>query len=245
MGAFLARLTDNLLVTRGVIFACVLLFGMAVIGDGTLPLAPELGVGSSFRVSTLLRFGALPPHGLEVEPLRIVSAVFFHFSALHLLFNMGGAWVLGRGLELRFGPARALIIFLLSGIAGFFVSGLWLESAWTGGASGGVFGQLGAVIGTIMANRRPGWKDLLIHNLILAVLIGLVMRVNTLAHLGGFLIGGGLGYWFARERVRPTVTRIFGVVALLGLALSVASVGASLTSPFWKQARAVELLRDG
>ncbi|HLV68880.1 MAG TPA: rhomboid family intramembrane serine protease [Polyangiaceae bacterium] len=237
----------ELIATRGLLLLCLVVFGLAVATDGRFPIAPELGLGTRFRVSTWARFGALFPSVVWIAPWQLLSAVFFHFSLLHIGFNMWGLLAFGRQLEQRFGPARAIVLFLAAGIFGFVVSSFWYGAAGpaTGGASGGVFGQLGGIIGVIIARRLPGWKDILFQNLVYALIIGFMLRVNTAAHLGGFAMGGLLGYLFERERVRPLTTQLLGALAVIGIVASLGSVVLSMTSPLWREVRAMELLREG
>lgn len=239
--SFTSLAQGQLVATRGITLVCLVVFGLGVAIDGRFPLAPELGVGRGFRVSTLLRLGAL--FTPLVEPWRLLSAVFVHFSALHVGMNMWALLGFGRSLEERLGWARSFLIFVGAGVGGFVVSVWWYGDGQglTAGASGGVFGQLGAVIGIVMTRKLPGWKELLVQNLVYALVLGLVLRVNTAAHLGGFGVGLLLGIAFERERPRPFSTRAFGVLALLAAVSSVGSVLASMTSPAWQFVREREL----
>lgn len=227
--------------------ACVLVFGLAVVTDGSFPVAPEFGIPGRFRISTFARFGALFPQMLGFSPWQLLSAVFFHASVLHIAFNMMALVSFGRVIEQRFGSARALLLFLLAGVGGFVVSMWWYGPFGppTAGASGGVFGQLGGIVGIAIARRDSQWKQILIHNLVLALILALAMHVNTAAHLGGFAIGIGLGFLFEREPRRQVVTQLFGALAVVSALASVAAVVASMTSPFWREIRAEELLRFG
>lgn len=228
------------LATHGLALACLLVFALAMALDKRLPIFPERGFGSPFRTSTLLRLGVLVPAVVPAEPWRLLSAVFLHYNALHIALNLYGLVALGRTLELRFGPARSLLVFVAAGLFGFVVSYFWTDSS-TCGASGGVFGQLGAVIGVLVSRRLPGWKDLLFQNLVYAVLMGFMFQVNNAAHLGGFVVGFGLGYGLDKERVRPATTRVFTVLGGLAVLASVASVALSTRSPYPKFVREQEL----
>jgi rhomboid protease GluP len=239
-------LGGELLATRALILACLIVFGLSMAADGTLPLAPEFGIGGRFRVSTWARFGALFPPLLGYAPWQLLSAVFFHFSVLHLAFNMMGLVAFGRELELRFGPARALLLFLAAGVLGYVASVGWsgAHGPPTGGASGGVFGQLGGVIGVAIVQRQKGWKELLVQNLVLALVMAVFFRVNTVAHLGGFVAGGLIGFGFAREGRRRWVSRVLGPVAVLGALASVGALVASMASPIWREIRAQEVMLE-
>jgi hypothetical protein len=74
--------------------------------------------------------------------------------------------------------------------------------------------------------------------------MGFVFRVNTAAHLGGFVIGFALGYAFDKERIRPAMTRLFTVLAVLGALASVASLLLCMRSPYASMAREQELRHE-
>lgn len=230
------------LATHGLVIFCLVVFAFAVALDKNLPVFPERDWGKQFRVSTLLRLGFIHGAVLPAEPWRLLSAVFLHFNVLHLGLNLWGLVSLGRSIEARFGAARALLVFLAAGVGGFVASTWWYGATqMTCGASGGVFGQLGAVMGILVARRLPGWKDMLWQNLAYAVLMGFVFRVNTAAHLGGFVIGFALGYGLDKQRIRPAITRVFMVLAVLGALASVVSVLLCMRSPYASIAREQEL----
>jgi rhomboid protease GluP len=245
-GGLLRMLLGELPATKLLMGLCLLVFAAAVVVDRRLPIG--FSGPDAFRVSTLYRFGVLAPWIAEHEPWRVLSAVFLHFSALHLGMNLWGLFALGRVLETRFGQARSLLLFLLAGIAGFVVSVAWdgfTGYAPTAGASGGVFGQLGGVIGILLARRLPGWKTLLWQNLVYAVVLGFLVRVNNAAHLGGLVVGLAGGYLLEKEPVRPLTTRVFGVLAVLGMLASVASVALSIESTATRMVREREQVLEG
>jgi membrane associated rhomboid family serine protease len=174
---------------------------------------------------------------LPFEPWRVISAVFVHASALHIGMNLWALMSLSLALETRFGPARSFLIFLLSGAGGFLLSSLWAYNN-TCGASGGLFGLLGAFIGVLVTRKHPGWKEIVKQQLIYAAILALLFRVNTTAHIGGFVVGLALGLLLERERPRPATSMIFGVVAVLGALVSLGSIGASFVSPLTRIAAA-------
>jgi membrane associated rhomboid family serine protease len=244
-GGIARSFLGDLPATKVLVGLCALVFAAMVAVDHRLPIGLSAGP-DAFRISTLYRFGVLSPTVANSEPWRLVSAVYVHFSLLHLGMNLWGLYSLGRLLETRFGAARSMFIFIAAGVAGFVASVAWdgfNGFVPTAGASGGVFGQLGAVIGILLARRLPGWKDMLFQNLLYAVAIGFIARVNHAAHLGGFLVGLGLGFALEKGRVRPLTTRVFAVLSGLGLVASVASVALSSLSPIWPEVRQEELLR--
>ena len=82
----------------------------------------------------------------EGEWWRLLTAAFLHYGPIHLGMNMLALWWIGRPLEDYLGPARYLLLYLVSGIAGSAGSLLISPTGFTVGASGAIFGILGAAI---------------------------------------------------------------------------------------------------
>jgi membrane associated rhomboid family serine protease len=227
-------------VTRVLLFIELAVFGLCIIADRSLPL----GFNGAFKASTLLRFGALGGSLGQSEPWRYLSAVFVHAGALHVGMNMWVFVSLGRDLERAIGSVRFALLFLLTGVLGFVASAYWYApfQPLTMGASGGVFGEIGAVVGILGARRDPEWKRVFVRNLIYALLLSVALgNVNTSAHLGGFAAGIALGYFFGLERPRWKLEWPLRVLAAVGLCSVVASVGLSMHSLAWQEMRVREL----
>ncbi len=83
--------------------------------------------------------------GPTLEPWRMLSAVFVHLGVLHLVMNMSALAWLGRAIEGSLGSWRMIAIFVISGLAGFYLSCLYYgPGPPTAGASGAIFGLVGA-----------------------------------------------------------------------------------------------------
>ena len=120
--------------------------------------------------------------------------MLFYIGFLHFLFNNYALYVIGSQLESFFGKTKYLIIYLGSAIFGNLMSLLFTNSI-SAGASGAIFGLLGALLyfgyhyrvylGTVV-------KSQIIPLIIINLGIGFAMSgVNNSAHIGG-LIGGCL-----------------------------------------------------
>ena len=72
------------------------------------------------------------------------AITFLHAGFTHILFNMWGLWIWGRYAEVLYGKIRYGIIYLFSGLMGSILS-FWLSPAVSIGASGALFGVLGAL----------------------------------------------------------------------------------------------------
>ncbi|MEO8289831.1 MAG: rhomboid family intramembrane serine protease [Gaiellaceae bacterium] len=133
-------------------------------------------------------YGPLVAHG---DWWRLVTSAFLHGSLLHILFNMLMLWWFGRPLEALLGRARFLAIFFISILAGSAGALLVTPDVPTIGASGAVFGILGA--GLVLERNRIdvfGGSALFIVILNLALSFTL-NNVSIGGHVGG-LVGGAL-----------------------------------------------------
>jgi rhomboid protease GluP len=141
---------------------------------------------------------------------RLVSSMFLHFGIGHLLSNAIALHQLGGTIEAIYGARRYAAIYFAAGIAGGLLSLPFIDGV-TAGASGAIFGLLGAAIvfGIRHASHVPqqfkmrlgmGAVPLLLFNLA----FGLSMPgINNYAHVGGLICGGLLSLVLApRLRVR-------------------------------------------
>lgn len=140
---------------------------------------------------------SLVEHG---EYWRLVTANFLHGSVTHLLINMISLLVLGRLVELYYGPLRALVIFTLSCVAGAIVSYKTTPSISLG-ASTGVMGLLTAMLVHNWKYRRflPDRVNSMFPVLLVMLILQFVMdslspsTIDTMGHAGGALGGAVLG----------------------------------------------------
>jgi rhomboid protease GluP len=226
-------------VTRLLLGLCVLVFALSIASDHSLPIWPS----DQFSVSTVIRFGALFRGSLELEPWRLLAAVFVHFNILHIVMNGWSLTSVGPAAEREFGSARFAVLFVLSGVLGFVASEQWYGASphLTAGASGAVFGTFGSVIGVAYARRDPNWKQVLIQNVVSLAILGLAFPVNNAAHVGGLVAGAALGFAFSKERRNPWLGRLFVVFAVICVLLAPISVALSNASPIWREVRAEEV----
>ena len=122
---------------------------------------------------------------------RLLSAAFLHYGPIHLAMNMLAIWWIGRPLEAYLGPVRYLGVYVVSGLAGSAGALLFNPTGLTVGASGAVFGILGAAI---VLERQHTYVlggsaiTLLVVNLAFTFA---VPGISIGGHLGG-LAGGAL-----------------------------------------------------
>jgi rhomboid protease GluP len=238
---------DGLPATKLIFGICVLVFALSMASEALGGGAASNGFGlMGFKPSTSLRFGALlGPPIIDLEPWRVLSAVFLHGSGLHIVMNMLSLMNLGRTLEPHFRSARFLLLYLLAGALGFYATVLWQgERAFSVGASGAIFGLIGAFIGALIIRRNPGWQRVFMSNLIMAFALAyFVPNVDNSAHAGGFVAGLVLGVLLELERQPRKRDRLMTGLAAGGVVAVIASIVLSASSPVWKAQRRAEEAR--
>lgn len=127
------------------------------------------------------------------RPWELVTAMFGHWSIDHLLMNMISLYWLGTMIEDVHGPVKFGIIYFVSGIAGNLAVVLFAPDTLGAGASGAIFGLLGAAA-LLLYNLRadPGANAMLkglLAMLALNVVNSFLPGISMAAHLGGLVAG--------------------------------------------------------
>ena len=201
----------------------------SLIALNVLVFLANLAQGSSFGQTSgsLFEKGALfisvPffPGGLaDGEWWRLLTAAFLHGSIIHLAMNMFVLWFIGAPVEQAIGRGRFLALYIVSGLAGSAGALLFDPYAITVGASGAIFGILGAALvlewqrNLVLGGSALG---LIVVNLVLTFAIP---NISIGGHLGG-LAGGALCMLalsrFGRTHAiygRPGLVGVLGVIAV-------------------------------
>jgi len=171
-------------------------YGLIVINVIIFLLMYVLGSGSE-DIRTLINFGALSKIFVTMgDYYRLITSAFLHIGFLHLLCNMYALYILGKDIESFFGKAKFIFIYLISALVGSFVSIIFMdEYAVSAGASGAIFGLMGALL-YFGYNYRVTLNNSINKQIIPIILINLFIGfigsgINNYAHLGG-LLGGYL-----------------------------------------------------
>jgi membrane associated rhomboid family serine protease len=200
-------------VTVAIIALCVLAFlATGSFGPG--------GGGGDALFRKLALFG---PDVAAGEYWRLVTSGFLHAGILHIGFNMYLLWILGRMLEPVLGSRRFAALYVTSLLAGAFGALLLQPDALTVGASGAIFGLMGAAAVELRARGHNILQTdigvLILFNLGLSFVIS---NVSIGGHIGG-LVGGalvGLVFQVAERRRMPWLSyagaAVLAAAAVLG-----------------------------
>ncbi|MDX1600636.1 MAG: rhomboid family intramembrane serine protease [Anaerolineales bacterium] len=198
----------------------------------------------------LLTLGAKEHRAIEAGQIwRYFTPIVLHVDPLHLLVNMYSLYIIGPPVERPYGPLRYGLVYLLSGLGGVAAS-LAFSTHPSAGASGAIFGLLGALAAFLYIHRNytgPAGRGQLRHIVLVAVInlaIGLSPGIDNWGHFGGLLTGVGLAFGLG-PRYRPDWDdegapemkdqRAFGQIwprALLAAAVVAVLAWAAVNSPF-------------
>jgi rhomboid protease GluP len=194
----------------------------------------EVRMGALESREAIIAMGALARERVAVgEYWRLLTAPWLHGGTEHLVGNGIALYILGMVCEAAFGPAQLVVLYVLSGLAGSFVSAL-ISAGPSVGASGAIFGLQGAAIVLLRRERdRLLVRDRRVGFVLLIWAIYTIAGGLTTPFIdNGAHIGGALGGALIASRLHPVVLsplpperaaavrRWLGlVVALLGYAV--------------------------
>ncbi|WP_439033221.1 rhomboid family intramembrane serine protease [Gordonia terrae] len=166
--------------TYALIAANLLIFALCVLQAGV----GDPGAASIFSAGDLLKSDVAAG-----EYWRLLTAGFLHFSVMHVAVNMLSLYILGRDLELALGVARYLAVYVIALLGGSAAVMLFEDDrALTAGASGAIYGLMGAMLVIILKARVSPVPVLLIigFNVVLSFSLP---GISVLGHLGGLAFG--------------------------------------------------------
>ena len=172
----------------------IITFSLIIINLIVFALMYAFGAGSE-NSETLIKFGAnYIPLTKSGEYYRLITSAFLHIGFIHLLLNMYSLYVVGTQIEYFYGKVKYIFIYLFSAIMGsLFTLVLSSENTLAAGASGAIFGLLGALL-YFGYHYRGYIGNMIIRQVIPIVLLNLYIGyvtpgIGNAAHIGG-LIGG-------------------------------------------------------
>jgi membrane associated rhomboid family serine protease len=194
----LMTVTPNTPVTLALIAVNVVMFlVVTALGGGLFKVDPEV----------MIRFGTdYTPLTLAGQWWRLLTSIFLHFGLFHIALNMWALYVNGRVAERIFGSLRYLAIYLVAGLSGSVASLLWHPIVNGAGASGAIFGVLGAMIAFFL-KREGGVPASVIKAQLTSVSVFVAYSllnaaryqgIDNAAHVGGLVGGFVLGFILSR-----------------------------------------------
>jgi membrane associated rhomboid family serine protease len=182
----------------------------------------------------LIDAGALVPVGLGPQAFdftagvvggqwwRLVSSMFLHAGLIHLALNSYVLWIFGNEIERQIGRFTTLAVFLVTGVFAGASSFAFAPRLTVGvGASGAIFGLVGAFIAYNYLRRHHVMAQARLRSALSMLLINLIIGfsipgIDWRAHVGGLVAGLVAG--FAVDPSRPAaLRRTFAAVGLLAL----------------------------
>ena len=203
---------QQIAVTIAIITVNVALFIPSLSGGGAV------GRGSNDLTARLALYG---PAVADGEWYRLITSGFLHYGLLHIGFNMFILYQLGQMLEPAFGRVRFGLLYLAALLGGSVGALLLSPESLTAGASGAVFGCMGAIV---VALRARG-VGILQSNIGMLLMINLVLSfrpgISIGGHVGGLAAGVAAGFVLEHTNDSPPV----GAVAVGALALALFGLG--------------------
>jgi membrane associated rhomboid family serine protease len=158
---------------------------------------------------------------------RLITSAFLHANLIHIALNMLAVYWLGAAVELSLGPVRYLALYLVSGLSGAAGALLANPVEPTVGASGAIFGILGAllVIEYQQTGRLAGPALTLIAiNLLFTFSVANISYGGHLGGLAGGILVAAAFARFGRGHIaygRPGVVGVAGLVAVAALSIAI------------------------
>ena len=152
----------------------------------------QAGTGSfyGFVDSPVFNSATLSPIDLaHHEYWRLITSGFLHLSPMHIAVNMFSLYILGTMLEPILGTGRFLQIYLTSLFGGSAAVALFAgENTATAGASGAIYGLMGAMLVIVLKLKAPAGQVIAVIAINLVISIS-VPGISLVGHLGGLLFG--------------------------------------------------------
>ena len=158
--------------------------------------------------SVPLRYGALHPQlvfGLG-QYYRMFTSLFIHFSLMHLAMNASGLLIFGLRVEKYYGRFGFLLIYFISGLVGS-LSSLLFTRGYAAGASGAVYGLVGAMLVLTFVSKREV-EQINARVMLVYIAFGLALGfsnqgIDNFAHVGGLLAGCAVSYLLLKFKRKP------------------------------------------
>lgn len=207
-------LTYTLILINVIVFALMYIYG-----------------NGSEDIETLKNFGAnYIPLVKSGEYIRLITSAFVHIGIIHLLSNMYALYVIGRQVEQLYGRMKYILIYFISAIMGSLFTVVFSSSnTVAAGASGAIFGLLGALL-YFGYSYRGYIGNSIINQVLPAILLNLVIgfsspNIGNSAHIGGLIGGYLISMALGIDTEKDNKSKINGIVLTIILILFMIYIG--------------------
>lgn len=195
----------KLIVTYLIMLICILMYVLVVFMGASNKAYLLLGA----NLKVLVKSGQI---------YRLITYAFLHGGLVHLITNMYSLYIIGSQIENNYGKLKFIFIYLVSALTGGLLSALFNNNISIG-ASGAIFGLLGALVYFGFHFRlylSDALKTRIIPVILINLLIGfMITGIDNACHIGG-LIGGYLSAMAVGiPEVENKKDKINGVILLL------------------------------
>ena len=185
----------KIIVTKLLIIACIVMYLLS------------LFLTNNFTESLILLGANNRGLVLNGEVFRLITNAFLHGSVIHLAVNMYSLWIIGTQVETYLGKVKFFIIYILSALMGSLFSIIFYENSLSVGASGAIFGLMGALL-YFGYHYRLYLSNALTSQIIPIIIVNLFLGftmsgIDNGAHIGG-LIGGYLATMIVGVKYKST-----------------------------------------
>jgi rhomboid protease GluP len=175
------------------------ILNVIIIGVNILAYIVLEYLGDTLDAEFMMEHGALYPTLVLMHQqwYRVVTSMFMHFGITHLVGNMFLLYFLGEAMEAELGKGKYISVYFVSGIGGSLLSifsMVWKdEYAVAAGASGAVYGVIGAMLYVAIRNKGRLW-NFTKQRMLLLIGVGIYFcitakGISNYAHLGGLVTG--------------------------------------------------------
>ncbi len=138
---------------------------------------------------------------VELEVWRLFTSMFLHGDVMHLFSNMIALLLFGTYVELNFSKFEFLLIYFISGLIGNMFSLYLLPfNVISLGASGAIFGLIGATLSLVIVERDTPLIMLGLFYVFYFLVSSFSPGINYFAHIFGLLGGFSIGFAFKRKK---------------------------------------------
>lgn len=196
-----------------------ILMGLNVLAFAVTALQSRSLLDNTGDSSLFDAWALFPPAVATGDVERILGSGFLHFGPIHLLVNMFALYIIGRDVEAILGRARYVAVYAVS-LLGGSASVMVLEApiSLTAGASGAIFGLLGAQAVILLKLKRSPTPVLVVIGLNIVISIS-IPGISLWGHTGGLVAGAAAtaGILFLPNKTGSSQGRM-GWIAVAGVA---------------------------